>query len=295
MNVVALIVTFNRIEKLRTCLAATLGMDFRSVVVVDNASGDGTGDWLAGLRDERLHCITLDSNIGGAGGFKKGAEYITHNLDCDWVVFYDDDAYPDVNLLNILPTLPETHQVFCCRVTDPQGNICGMNLPFRHLPHSLADHVRYALKPANFIPAHDTPCPVETVSFVGVIFARSVLAEHWHAIHDELFLYYDDLYFGYYLTQSGVNIRYSPEITFVHDISLAGRDIRPQWKVYYLVRNLFLSRRCFEKHPPFSWPSIGLRVMKYCWLKGQSGKKAYVSYLWRGIVDGLRQRSGMRH
>ena len=295
MNVVALIVTFNRLEKLRTCLATTLGMEFRNGVVVDNASTDGTGDWLAGIRDERLHCLTLVSNIGGAGGFKKGAEYITHHLDYDWVIFYDDDAYPDANMLSILPTLPETHQVFCCRVTDMQGNICRMNLPFRHLPHSLADHVRYALKPADFIPAYDMPCSVETLSFVGVIFSHSVLAEHWNAIRDELFLYYDDLYFGYYLTQLGVNIRYSPEITFVHDISLAGRDIRPQWKVYYLIRNLFLSRRCFVQRPPFSWPSIGFRVIKYFWLKGQSGKKAYISYLWRGIVDGLRQRTGMRH
>ncbi|MGL4457428.1 MAG: glycosyltransferase, partial [Plesiomonas shigelloides] len=57
MNVVALIVTFNRLEKLRTCLATTLGMEFRNVVVVDNASTDGTGDWLAGIRDERLHCL----------------------------------------------------------------------------------------------------------------------------------------------------------------------------------------------------------------------------------------------
>lgn len=73
-------------------------------------------------------------------------------------------------MLSILPTLPETHQVFCCRVTDMQGNICRMNLPFRHLPHSLADHVRYALKPADFIPAYDMPCSVETLSFVGVIF-----------------------------------------------------------------------------------------------------------------------------
>lgn len=295
MNVVALIVTFNRLKKLRTCLETTLGIGFKYVVVVNNASGDGTGNWLAGIRDERLHCITLDYNIGGAGGFKKGAEYITHHLNYDWVVFYDDDAYPDTNLLTILSILPKKYQVFCCRVTDPQGNSCRMNIPFRHLPHSLVDHLCYILKPDKFIPVDCTPCSVETLSFVGVIFARSVLTEHWHAIRDELFLYYDDLYFGYYLTQSGVSIRYSPEITFIHDISSTGREIRPHWKVYYLVRNLFLSYSCFEKHPPFSWPSIGMRVIKYCWLKGKCGKKTYIYYLWRGIVDGLRQRSGMRH
>uniref|UniRef100_UPI00351B5BDF glycosyltransferase family 2 protein n=1 Tax=Serratia sp. ME43 TaxID=2744256 RepID=UPI00351B5BDF len=37
-------------------------------------------------------------------------------------------------------------------------------------------------------------------------------------IWPELFIYYDDLYFSYRLSQQGYRFRYSPELVFLHDV-----------------------------------------------------------------------------
>ena len=48
-----------------------------------------------------------------------------------------------------------------------------------------------------------------------MIIKREVLNEHLHHIYDELFLYFDDLYFGYQLTLNGEKITYQPELVFL--------------------------------------------------------------------------------
>ncbi|WP_392341740.1 glycosyltransferase [Phaeobacter sp. BS52] len=51
-RLVAVVVTYNRLAKLKVTLARLLdspAQELASLVVVDNASNDGTGDWLAKL------------------------------------------------------------------------------------------------------------------------------------------------------------------------------------------------------------------------------------------------------
>lgn len=46
MKHTALIVTFNRLEKLKKTVAETVKLHFTSIVIVNNGSTDGTSDWL---------------------------------------------------------------------------------------------------------------------------------------------------------------------------------------------------------------------------------------------------------
>src|SRR3954453_10862394 len=72
-GVCAVVVTHNRREMLRRCLGAlarqTTQVD--RVVVIDNASIDGTADL---VRDEfpDAELLRLEKNAGGAGGFHAG-------------------------------------------------------------------------------------------------------------------------------------------------------------------------------------------------------------------------------
>jgi GT2 family glycosyltransferase len=86
------VVTRNRVELLRRCLAA-LDRQERAVdhvLVVDNASDDGTA---AMVRDEfpDATLLALEENVGGAGGFCRGLAW-AHERGYDWLWLMDDDT-----------------------------------------------------------------------------------------------------------------------------------------------------------------------------------------------------------
>ena len=68
-NTVAVIVTFNRLDKLKEALRYTLEQPFYRVVVVNNCSTDGTREWLDGHSDQRLHLIHTEQNLGAPAVF----------------------------------------------------------------------------------------------------------------------------------------------------------------------------------------------------------------------------------
>ncbi len=72
-RIVAVVVTFNRLDMLRRQLARLAEIpELDEVLVVDNASTDGTGEW---LRTQPVHRrSSLTENTGGAGGFSHGLE-----------------------------------------------------------------------------------------------------------------------------------------------------------------------------------------------------------------------------
>lgn len=102
--VVAVVVTFQRLGMLRDLVDRLLTEPrVREVVVVDNASTDGTGEWLAqrAAADPRLVARTLASNTGGAGGFHDGLETaIARGADLVWLM--DDDGLPEPGCLERL-------------------------------------------------------------------------------------------------------------------------------------------------------------------------------------------------
>ena len=298
MNYVALIVTFNRLEKLKYTVSQTLELDFKTIVIVNNGSSDGTAEWLNECLDRRVKILHLATNLGGAGGFKTGSQYICDEINADWVFFYDDDAFPERNALKQFRNLNKDNcRIFSCLVRDLDGATCQMNLPFTNVPSSLWQNFKYIAHPQSFIPSsHDKCFRVQTVSFVGMIIHTQLLRENISNIHDELFIYYDDFYFGYHLYLNGETIQYTPQVVFRHDVSIQGKSIQPSWKVYYLVRNLILSKRLFSRKPVFTTATIILRVIKYFLLiPWQKEKISYVKFLLCGIVDGIKGFTGKYH
>lgn len=96
----AVVVTHNRIDLLRQCVAQlenqTCACD---ILIVDNASTDGTAQWLASQPD--LHCRNTGANLGGAGGFNLGMRWaVEAGYDYVWVM--DDDCLPQPDALEKL-------------------------------------------------------------------------------------------------------------------------------------------------------------------------------------------------
>ncbi|MRS15080.1 glycosyltransferase [Enterobacteriaceae bacterium RIT691] len=297
MNCTALIVTFNRLEKLKKTIEETMKVGFSHIMVVNNGSSDGTEDWLNTLTEGSIVVLNLPTNIGGAGGFKAGSQYICDNIPTDWVFFYDDDAYPESDIIKKFSKIEcGKYEVYAAFVRDLKGNSCPMNLPFSKIPLTLLDTIRYIKNKERFIPAINKRTEVQTVSFVGMIIRSTLLKKNTKKIHDELFLYFDDLYFGYQLFLSGEKICYVPELIFNHDVSIQGKVISPEWKAYYLCRNLILSKHIFSHGEIYSNASICLRILKYTILiPWQKRRLKYIQYLFRGVKHGMQGISGKKH
>ena len=100
IKIVAIVVTYNRLDDLKKCISSLRNQTNTSfdIVVVNNGSNDGTKEYL----DVQEDLIAIhQSNVGGAGGFYAGQKY-AYDHQYDWVWMMDDDGIADRNELDEL-------------------------------------------------------------------------------------------------------------------------------------------------------------------------------------------------
>lgn len=106
------IVTYNREALLRECIRQVncQTVQASSIVIVNNASTDGTNAYLDELENqgESYDIINLPQNIGGAGGFAKGIECAA-GKDVECVLIIDDDA---MIARDYMETILQTRQTY---------------------------------------------------------------------------------------------------------------------------------------------------------------------------------------
>ncbi|HDT2108511.1 TPA: glycosyltransferase [Enterobacter roggenkampii] len=286
MKVIALIVTYNRLDKLQYSLSATLDIEFYRVLVVDNASTDGTHEWLDELstQTERLEVLHLPYNTGGTGGFSAGLAHLTTQSEWTHVCLFDDDAWPDRGWLKALHQEPEVDG-YCSNVTSLNGERCQMNIPFTRLPATLWQTLHYMLCPASFRPAHHRTRAL-SLSFVGACLSRRCLPALQEALIPELFLYYDDLSAGVALSRQGMFLLWSPALRFWHDTD--PQSSLSVLKRYYATRNL-LWLSSLPAGPLWSRSATLLRLaQKLLQVAVVPDRKAALGAWISGVADGLK-------
>ncbi len=159
-RITAVVVTHNRLEKLKKCVDCLLNQDYPcDIIVADNDSSDETGEWVTDLifapekepessEPENISNMTgviitksgpcrisyfnTGANLGGAGGFNTGIKY-AYEQGYDYVWIMDDDAYPTVSCLSELMRAdeilkgPENYGYLASIVLWTDGSECEMN------------------------------------------------------------------------------------------------------------------------------------------------------------------------
>lgn len=195
--VAAVVVTYNRKDLLLECIAhlkaqvierslATGGPvpcdEELGIIVVDNASTDGTRDALepfiaAGAIDYR----NTGANLGGAGGFNYGLrEAVKAGYDYCWVM--DDDCMPHPDslqgLIDAHYRLEGEYGYLSSVVRWKDGSICKMNVQRHPLTHNIEDFT---------LPLQ--PCTL--ASFVSLFVPSRIIREVGLPIKD-FFIWTDD-------------------------------------------------------------------------------------------------------
>lgn len=132
-RVVAVVVTYQRKALLKECLEALRKQHkLSAIVVVDNASTDGTDEYIKKLADgSQIIYINTGENIGGAGGFNLGIKEAA-KLNCDHIWLMDDDCIVGEHtldgLLNCAERLNGDFGFLSSAVQWIDGSVCRMNV-----------------------------------------------------------------------------------------------------------------------------------------------------------------------
>lgn len=305
MQITAVVVTYNRLTKLRQTVQATLSQSVDRLIVVDNACTDGSAEWLASLDDPRLSVLRLPENIGGAGGFHHGFAAAIEDTATDWLVCYDDDAWPQEGAIDTFRamTLPADVAGVAAAVYLPDGQISEMNRPSLNPFASLQQMASVALGGRMGFHVKDEAyaatglTDIDYSSFVGCFLRAPVIRDRLGLPRAELFIYADDIIYTFGIRQQGLRHVFAPMVKFTHDCgTLQGQqDIyKPLWRAFYSYRNrleLFriVSGRLFPLVLLIKLPGWVLKARHYDqpWL--------FLDVLRRAVSEGVRRDFSRSH
>ena len=183
-RVTAVVVTWNRRVLLLECLEHLFAQTWRGldVLVVDNASTDGTAEALAPfIESEQIHYLNPGENLGGAGGFQLGIRRAVE-AGSEYVWVMDDDAMPEPTALEALMRAGERLGAFgwlSGRTLWTDGSLCRMNVQRDPRMGNLADFSGEAI-------------PSGAATFVSLLVPAQIVREVGLPIR-EFFIWADDL------------------------------------------------------------------------------------------------------
>lgn len=235
---IAVIVTYNRLEKLKKSINTLMNGQLvpDKVVIVNNFSNDGTREWLQQTGFcQNFEVINSDKNLGGAGGFEIGI-LTAYNLGANYIWISDDDAVVNEHslseLMNASIALYNNGIQFgflCSKVVWIDGDCCYLNQPV--VSDDWLSGVKYA----------DNLIKVSSCSFVSCLISRSAISDLGLPIAD-FFIWYDDTEYTTRISEKYANFLVLNSVV-VHEcadnpkFSLANINSTNSWKYYYGARN----------------------------------------------------------
>ena len=132
-EVAIVVVTYNRKILLKECIRALLNQDYDNykILIIDNASSDGTKDYIKNeLKEKKVYYENTGANIGGAGGFNYGMKR-AYELGCDYMWLMDDDCIVKKDSLKKLleadKILNGNYGFLSSKVLWTDNTLCNMN------------------------------------------------------------------------------------------------------------------------------------------------------------------------
>src|SRR4051812_36690273 len=281
-SVCAVVVTYNRRDLLARCLdhLERQSRPPEGILVVDNASTDGTAELLASRHG--VEVMRLPENRGGAGGFERGLER-AHASGYEWIWLLDDDTFADERCLETLlggvARAPRPPSVMTSVVRWRDSSLHPMNRPWlRIVPRGrFAEAVAAGL------------APIRAATFVSTMVHRDAVARHGLP-PGYYFVWLDDIQYtsrilrdgdGYIVPES-VAVHWTPK---AYDTVTDSRD-----RFYLKVRNqLWLLRGPSFRGLEWIGYARSLASGIAAYVRGSADKPRALMVVLKGLRDGLRR------
>ena len=131
-RIVAIVVTYNRKDLLKECIEALNKNENLDVLVIDNASTDGTKELVEKYVSDTLKYVNTGNNLGGAGGFNFGIKEALKNKNYKYLWIMDDDTIVQEDSLdNLVKKAEELNNDFSFLSSIAlwkDGSLCKMNI-----------------------------------------------------------------------------------------------------------------------------------------------------------------------
>lgn len=198
---------YNKKEDVLKCIESIFMQTMQDfdVYVVDNASEDGSVHALQSAYSDRINIIVNPQNLGGSGGFNAGLRKVLEN-DYKYLMCVDNDVYFDKDAIGSLYRYLEEHEdvgvagslVYYMDTPKRIWSFGGEINPERCVQ---VDHYRNYIDDGGipdemdctWVPACSLMAKAEAVRKAGIM-------------PEENFIYYDDIEWGYKISQAGYRV-----------------------------------------------------------------------------------------
>ena len=297
MTVDVVIVTYNRLEKLKKAIASYENQTrtFRNMIVVNNHSTDGTQEFLEAWKMEKAafskYVISTDDNLGGSGGYYLGQKKALQ-LAADWVFLADDDAYAYPNMMESFYNYAE--QIDYCMVSAICGTVFHADgtIDYNHRSRFIKSNRRFVYRiPSQPDDYKKKEFEIDYLSYVGSFINGKALSKVG-PVDARFFIFWDDSEHSLRLKKFG-RILCVPAIRIIHDDGKTAYSREEDnriitWKDYYLIRNEIVT---YKRH--FPWAALHqLRKSLCARFKSSHKNDVLETVKWDALKDAWLGRLG---
>lgn len=222
-------VSYNGLDHLRhfvSSLEATSSTDpVDRLVVIDNASTDGTSEW---LNDRGIETISLAENNGFAAPNNLG---IRHLAECDFVAILNNDTSVEAGWL--APLLEVLHREPSAVMTGAVLiDWSGQRLDFGGGVVSYSGHAHHL--PAQDIPSRTTPPRKMLFACGGAALIRREVFLSLGGFDEDFFAYFEDVDFGWRAWLAGYEVWLAPasRVRHRHQGTASRLPFPPRMRLY---------------------------------------------------------------
>lgn len=286
-KVIAVVLTYNRMELLQKCLDALFSQTrpCDEILVINNASTDGTQELLESGHYPGIKIYSLNKNLGAAGGFNAGFR-LAYDNGADQVWMMDDDVIPDPDALEKLldadALLDEAGARRSYLVSLAYSKQKGQwtNLPYLSDRHgsSWPSFLKHGLVAIGYS------------TFVSILVPRETLEKHGLPIKS-MFIWGEDAEFTLRITREdpgylvGTSLVQHLRPGAGLNIAAETNSARIAYYRYFVRNNIFLARKYKTRRRLLSVIFVNISLMNRLLLSGEFHKASIVM---RGVVQGVR-------